>query len=131
MLLGGVDGGQSRDADGFADPLSLRCQLGQTEVQDLREPTLGDEDICWLNIPMDAQLQHFLRAERLTSNAVLQCLPIQKLHGDEMLALVFVNLMNGADIGVIQRRGGTGFALQSLKCVTVPGQLFWKKLQSH
>jgi hypothetical protein len=33
---------------------------------------------------------------------MLQRLPVQKFHGDEALALVLANFVDGADVGMVQ-----------------------------
>ncbi len=53
------------------------------------------------------------------SDAVLQRLALQKLHDDEGLAFVLTNLMNGADIGMVERGGGAGLALETLQRLAV------------
>src|SRR5262249_62331117 len=43
-------------------------------------------------------------------DAVLQRLAFQKLHGDEGLAILLVDVVTGADVGMVQRRGRLRFA---------------------
>src|SRR2546426_4386094 len=38
-----------------------------------------------------------------------------------------VNVVNGADAGVIQSRGGTGLTLEPLQSMAIPGQLLDRK----
>lgn len=45
---------------------------------------------------------------------MLQCLALKKLHGDEVTAFIFINIVDRADTGTIHSRGGTGFALEPL-----------------
>src|SRR2546426_1885379 len=42
-----------------------------------------------------------------------------------------VNVVNGADAGVIQSRGGTGLTLEPLQSMAIPGQLFGQEFQGH
>ncbi len=56
---------------------------------------------------------------RRYSNAPLQCLPFEQLHGHERLALVLIDLVNGADIGVIGRRRSTSLALKTLERLAI------------
>jgi hypothetical protein len=46
-----------------------------------------------------------------------------------VLPLVFINIVNGADMGMIQGRSGPGFPLESLDSLVVMGQLFGQELQ--
>jgi hypothetical protein len=45
---------------------------------------------------------------------LLKRLPFQEFHGDERLAFVFIDLVNRTDIGMIQSRGRTRLALETL-----------------
>src|SRR2546427_10202290 len=80
---------------------------------------------------LDAQLQQLLRVERPAGNAVLERLALQKLHDNKVLAFVFINLMNGTDIRVIQGGGGASFTLKPLKCLAIFGHLCGQEFQSH
>ena len=40
--------------------------------------------------------------------ALLQRLAPQQLRGDERLAFIFIDVVNGADVGVMERRSGVG-----------------------
>ena len=51
--------------------------------------------------------------DRPPRNAVLERQPVEKLHGDERLAVLVVNFVDGADVGMVQRRGGVGFTLKT------------------
>ena len=42
-----------------------------------------------------------------------------------------VNLVDGADVGMIQGRGGFGFALKTAECLRVFGYVVGQELQSH
>lgn len=67
-----------------------------------------------------AQLQHFVAPQGLLSHAMLKRLTLKILHDDERLALLLANLMNGADVGMIQRRGSAGLALETLQPLAGP-----------
>jgi hypothetical protein len=51
---------------------------------------------------LDGEIEQSFRCERLSPNSVLQSLAFQKLHGDEGLSFVLPNLVNGADVGMIE-----------------------------
>jgi hypothetical protein len=53
----------------------------------------------------------------------------EQLHCDERQPIGFVNLVDSADAGVIEGRGGTSLAAESLQRVWVCGEIFWKELQ--
>ena len=45
---------------------------------------------------------YLLARHRLAGNPVLQSLPFQQLHDNELLGFVFINVVDGADVGVIE-----------------------------
>ncbi len=51
--------------------------------------------------------------ERLSGDAMLQGHAFEKFHGDESIAALIVNFVDGADVGMIKRGGGFGFALKA------------------
>src|SRR5271155_4263580 len=62
---------------------------------------------------------------------MLQSEAIQKLHGDEGLAVLIVNLMNGADVRMIERRSGPGFALKTAESLRVLRAVVRQELESN
>ncbi len=55
----------------------------------------------------------------------------EQLHHDEVPALVFVNVVDGADMRVIQRGCGAGFALEAFEGRRVGGWLLGQEFQRH
>ena len=62
---------------------------------------------------------------------MLQRHPVQKLHGDERLAVLLANVVDGADVGVIQRGCGLGFALETGEGLRVTGNFLGQKLEGN
>ena len=60
---------------------------------------------------------------------MLQGHAVQKLHGDERLAVLLANFVDRADIGMIQRRSGLRLALKARQRLRVSGNLVGQKLQ--
>ena len=56
-------------------------------------------------------------------------LAFQQFHGDKRLAFVFVDVMNGADVGVIESRRRLSFALKPLQRLTVFDEPLGQELQ--
>ena len=92
--------------------------LGQTEIENLRVAATGDEQIRRLDIAvddsgvvrrlegvgdLDGHRQQQVDLERVPSNAVLQRRPFEAFHHQERAAIVFADIVNGADVGVVQR----------------------------
>src|SRR6185437_6431577 len=54
---------------------------------------------------------------------------IQKLHGDERLAVLFVDLVNRTNIGMVQRRSRLRLPLKSGEGLRVSGYFIGQKLE--
>jgi hypothetical protein len=107
--------------------------------------TLGDEDIGGLDVAvndafrvrgiqsvgnLDSEGENQVRLHRAIADAVLQRHAVQKLHGDEGSPVRLVDLVDSADVRVVQRRRSLGFALESAESLRVVGEFVGKKLQS-
>ncbi len=92
-------------------------QLGQTKIQHLGITSLGNEDVGRFNVSVDnafgvsriqsignlnSQIQYLIRLKGLVLNAVLERLAFQVLHDNERLTSMFTNVVDGADVGMIQ-----------------------------
>ena len=62
-------------------------------------------------------------------DAMLQRHAVQKLHGDERLAVLFADFVNGADVGVVQRRCGLGLALKAARGIADRGDFVGQELE--
>ena len=60
---------------------------------------------------------------------MLQRLAVEILHGDEPLAIAFVDFVDGADVRMIQRRSGLRFALETRQRLRIFGHFVGKKFQ--
>ncbi len=80
---------------------------------------------------LGADREQGLQLQRPPADAVLQGIAIQKLHDDEPLPLMAGNLMDGADVGMVQGRSGPGFAAKALQRLGIVGHFVGQKLQSH
>ena len=141
---GEMDGERRRScAAGFKFPVSGR-QLCQTEIEDLRLATIGDKDISRLDVAvkdvfavrgierigeLDGQIKQLIHRQRLTADLLIKGHAFQKLHRNEVLAFELVNLINGADIGMVQRGGGASFPLQAVKRLLIFFQFLGKEFQ--
>jgi hypothetical protein len=67
------------------DPLGVRC------IQPLRD--------------LNGEVQDIGDRQGVRLNALIEGLPLQQLHSDEALAFMLVDLVDRADIGMIERGG--------------------------
>ena len=56
-------------------------------------------------------------------------LALNQLHGDEILAIGFTNFIDGANVGMIQRRSGARFEPEPLERLLVLGQILGQEFQ--
>src|SRR6266851_878637 len=128
MLFIRYCGPQFGNSGFVSDRTCGRCQFGQAEVQNLPTTRICDENICGLDVPMndslamsrvervgnlDSQIEHLFQRKGLACDAVFQGLAFQKLHGDEGRAVLLVNLVDGANVGVVQGRSSLRLALET------------------
>ncbi|NUM69147.1 hypothetical protein HUU39_28430 [candidate division KSB1 bacterium] len=59
-----------------------------------------------------------------------QGLAFHEFHDDEVNAILFVNVVNGANIGMIQRRGGLRFLGEAEKAFLVGDEMGWEDFES-
>ena len=120
--------------------------LAETEVQNFGVAALGDEEIGGLDVAMDdagfvcgiegvgdfdGEREDGVEIERALGDAMLQRLAIEKFHGDEGLAVLVVNFVDGADVGMVQGGGGFGFALEAGEGLRVFGDFVGEEFQGH
>ena len=78
---------------------------------------------------LDGQVEDLVRGERLADDALFERPAFEELHGDEMPALVLVDVEDGADAGMVEGRGGLRFPLKSLEGARLLQQLLGQELQ--
>src|SRR5208337_1105977 len=62
---------------------------------------------------------------------MLQGLSLQIFHVNEGLALVLLNSVDSADVGMVERRGGAGLPLKTLQRLTIPGKFFRQEFERY
>ena len=105
----------------------------------------GDKDVGGLDVAVndafgvsrvegvgnfDGQGKNLAGLHRTARDAVLQGYAIQKLHGDEGLAVLLADIVNRTDVGVIQSGGGLGFALKTAERLGIASDFVGKEFQS-
>jgi hypothetical protein len=80
---------------------------------------------------LDTKTQRLLKRKRLVANGVLESMAFEAFHDDEWVAIHFADFMDSADVGMIQRGGGLGFALETLKRLLFSYDVVRKELQGN
>ena len=77
------------------------------------------------------KVQELVERNGFPLDAILQRRALQAFHNDEKPVLVFADIVDGADVGVIQRRRRARFPLKSFARLRILSQLLGKELQRH
>jgi hypothetical protein len=108
-------------------------EFGQAEVEDFGVTAGGDENIGRFDVAMndslgvggvqrvgevDAERKEGFHFQGAPGDVVLQRRAFQKLHGNVRFSILFADVVDGADVGMIQGRRCLGFALK-------PGERLW------
>ena len=78
---------------------------------------------------LNRQCQQHVQFHRTPGDQVLQRHAIQILHGDESLAVLLANFVNGADVGMVQRGSRLRLALKAAERRGILGHFIGQKLQ--
>ena len=144
MLVGAFSGSlQSRGLRRFE---AVRPHLGQAEVEHLGVTSLGHENVGGLDIAVhdsggmrriecirnfDPQPQNLVNFHRAPADPVFQGHPFEKLHRDEGMAILFANIVDGADVGMIESGGGLGLTSKSRQRLCISSHLVGQKLERN
>src|SRR5207245_139324 len=79
----------------------------------------------------DSERQHHLDVQWFAGDPVLQCHAVQKLHGNESLTILLTDVVNRANILMIQSRRRLRLALEADQCLWVSGDFFGQKLEGN
>ena len=135
----GVDG---RCAE--SDASRFEGDLGKSKIKNLRAPAIRDENVGWLDITMNdvlrmsgiqgignlnPEIQNRLLFHGLPCNPVPDRRAFQVFHGDEGPAFMIPDLVNSADIGMIQCRRCPRLASKPLRRLRIVGYFVRKELQ--
>ncbi len=112
--------------------------FGESEVKDFGVSAIGDEDVGGLDVAMDdafrvsgiegvgdfdGEGENFGGLHGATRDAMFQRHAFEVFHGDEGLAVLLANVVDRTDVGVVERGGGLGFALEARKRLRVAGDV--------
>ena len=62
---------------------------------------------------------------------MLQCRAFQVLHHHEATSIFLVNVVNGADVGMVQHGGGARLTAKALQSQRIASDIIGKKLEGH
>src|SRR3954452_12773646 len=62
---------------------------------------------------------------------MLKRVAIQKLHGNESLAVFFANVVNRADVGMVERGCSLSFTLEAAERLRIAGHFVGQEFQSY
>jgi hypothetical protein len=121
-----------------------RRELREAEVEHLCVSAARDEDVGGLDVAVDdafcvrcvervgdfdSELDEQIKRERPAINLMLQSLAFEELHREKGPAIVLADLVDRANVRMVQRGGSAGFALKSFECLRIARGLFRQKLQ--
>ena len=97
--------------------ITLRRKLRQAEIENLGLTPLRDKNIRWLNVAvhdsarvrrfesvgdLNPQIEQLRRLQRSPLDQMFQCRAFQILHGDESQPAFLADVVNGANIRMVQ-----------------------------
>src|SRR6266566_2419684 len=121
----------------------LASEFRQAEIQNLGLTFFRDENVRRLDVAvndsshmfsleragkLDSNVQNLAGPKRLGVNALLQGLAIEILHDDKWATIVLADVVNRADLRMIQRRGRARFNTKSFERLRVLRPLFRQEL---
>src|SRR5215471_11703692 len=124
----------------------MRRQFRKTKIQNLCLTARSDKDVSRLDIAvndslgvrglqgagdLDPDVQRIVKAHRTAVDALLEGLTFQILHDDERTAIVFTDIVNRADLWMIQRRRRTGLDPEPFESRGIFYPFIRKKLQRN
>ena len=119
-------------------------EFGEAKIENFDGAALGDENVGGLDIAvddaffvggvegvgeLDADVDGARNRQGTERDQFVEGLPFEQLHGDEGPAVVFFDGVNDANAGMIQRRGGAGFAEEAFERLRIAARVFREKLQ--
>ncbi len=136
--------GATRVTSASPPPRRDIASLAMPKSSTLAWPRSGDEDIRRLDVAMndaagvrgveairdfDAELEDTVERQRSARDLVLQRPAIEQLHDDEPLGAVLADVVDGADVWMVERRGDAGLALEPIQRLGIAGQIGRQELQ--
>jgi hypothetical protein len=139
-----VDGGHRVRGGNLARRAARLCDLRQPEVENLGVPAFGNKNIRRLDVAMNdpfrmrrvERVGDFNRQEddgfvlqRFSRDEMFQRGAIQKLHGNERLLTVLADLVDGANIGVIESGSCSRLTAKAFQRLRVFRHFVWQEFK--
>ena len=115
--------------------LAVAClHLRQTEIQNLRLPSLRHKNVRGLDVTMDdalavcgvervrnlnCEINRLFHGQRLARYSVFKRLSLHELHRDEQSSPFLGDFVDGANVRVIQCGSGTCLTPEAFECLQV------------
>jgi len=80
---------------------------------------------------LGSQVQHLLQRKWLAPDTVLKRYAIQELHDYESKTVLFADVVNRADVRMIECGGGFCFPPEAFECSAVVGKILRKEFQRN
>jgi hypothetical protein len=140
----GAEGGEGLVAARRPAREALLGQLRQPEVEHLHVAVAANHDVLRLQVAVgDARLvgraesggdlrddvENLRQAGRRLPQVLPERLPVDELGGDEVRRLDVPDLVDGDDVGVVERRGGARLALEAAQVLAARRQLVEQELE--
>ena len=121
-------------------------QLRETEIQNFHLPAFNKKDVRGFDVAVDnslgvstvepcsdlnADLQKFRYFDRLRADPVLESLALEKFHSDKGPAFELSNVVQSADVRVVERGCGAGFAAKSFDGLGVVRNVVGEEFQRN
>ncbi len=68
---------------------------------------------------LKAEIENLVKRERASAKMVVEGAALKQFHGDEVSSVVLRDFVDGADVWVIERRGGARFAMEAVEHVGI------------
>ena len=131
---------------GIKRPVSFVRHLGQPKVENLGGSARGHKNVRRLDVAMhdalgvrgiqrfghvNADREQRLHLQRPVADEMFQGLAFQVLHDNEGLVALFPDVVNSADVGMIERGRRLRLAAEAGESGGVAGNVFGKELQGN
>ena len=140
----GEQDGQAFIAMEFLEGVTLKHRIAGRPLEIELLLSFGHEDIGWLDVAMhdpaavsriksigdlNGQLEQLLGFERVTRDQMLKGHSLQVLHRDESLRVLLTNVVDRADVRVVQGRSRLRFPLEAGQGLGIAGDFIREKFE--